>query len=37
MRTVVDVIVFTVAAGLIVGGFWLLFSASSDAWQEWRR
>jgi hypothetical protein len=37
MRTLVDLIVFTLAGALILGGLWLIWNTTAEAWQEWRR
>jgi len=34
---IVDLIVFTIVAVLIVGGLWLLWNATAEAWKEYRQ
>ena len=34
---IVDAIVLVVAIALLLGGLWLLWNVTAEAWQEWKR
>ena len=34
---IVDAIILVLGISLLLGGLWLLWNATAEAWQEWKR